>query len=455
MVKCKIDRLAWFRKKDVDVEAIKKRLTISVAQFSGPAKVFRMYEEKEKLIGVPRMWAVKNYKLDVIDRTTFIKMKWPKMVWPEGYDWWPGQKKSVQSIARNLKDGKFGTLLEAACGTGKTFMSIAAAARMKTPMLVMVHKNDLAEQWRETAQKFFPGVRIGHVQQDKWDFQNCHIVTAMAQTMYKKRFSIPKDFWNNFGITAFDEGHRYSAKTFEQVLAMSKTRHRLACSATWRRKDGLTFVWEWHIGSIDQVAKGVKLTGEYVNVPWNTRIEDSMYRIRGRVNQPRMLTMIGDNKPYNNWIAAQCINAAKVGRRYLIVSDRIDQLLDVRSRILKKGDGFSVGLYSSSAEYTNPEKKRRRKVKKDELTFAKNCDIILATYQMMNEGTDIPALDTLLLATPKSDIEQIVGRIQRHQEGKKALLVVNPFFTTTYQTRLGMKRAEALENLGFTERITE
>ena len=37
---------------------------------------------------------------------------------------------------------------------------------------------------------------------------------------------------------------------------------------------------------------------------------------------------------------------------------------------------------------------------------------ILATYQMAAEGLDIATIDTIVLATPKTDIEQAVGRIR-------------------------------------------
>ena len=41
------------------------------------------------------------------------------------------------------------------------------------------------------------------------------------------------------------------------------------------------------------------------------------------------------------------------------------------------------------------------------------CKIIVGTYSMIEEGFDCKALDTLIMATPKIDIEQTVGRILR------------------------------------------
>ncbi len=47
------------------------------------------------------------------------------------------------------------------------------------------------------------------------------------------------------------------------------------------------------------------------------------------------------------------------------------------------------------------------------------------TFQMAQEGLDIPDLDTLFLSTPKGDIVQAVGRILRKYDGKKPPMVVD------------------------------
>ena len=41
--------------------------------------------------------------------------------------------------------------------------------------------------------------------------------------------------------------------------------------------------------------------------------------------------------------------------------------------------------------------------------------LILATFPMANEGLDIVALNTLILASPKSDIIQSIGRVMRQK----------------------------------------
>ena len=52
-------------------------------------------------------------------------------------------------------------------------------------------------------------------------------------------------------------------------------------------------------------------------------------------------------------------------------------------------------------------------MKPDELRESQEKDILLATFSMAAEGMDIPKLDTVILASPKSDVEQSVGRVFR------------------------------------------
>jgi superfamily II DNA or RNA helicase len=44
--------------------------------------------------------------------------------------------------------------------------------------------------------------------------------------------------------------------------------------------------------------------------------------------------------------------------------------------------------------------------------------ILFTTYSMMGEGTDLPWLDTCILAMPRSKITQPIGRIRREYDGK-------------------------------------
>jgi len=58
-------------------------------------------------------------------------------------------------------------------------------------------------------------------------------------------------------------------------------------------------------------------------------------------------------------------------------------------------------------------------MKEVDLAESSKKQIIFATFSQAHEGLDIPSLDTVILATPKSDIIQSIGRIMRETHGKK------------------------------------
>ena len=62
-------------------------------------------------------------------------------------------------------------------------------------------------------------------------------------------------------------------------------------------------------------------------------------------------------------------------------------------------------------------------MKEDKLKQSESKKIILGTYAMASEGLDIKTLTTLIMATPKSDVEQAVGRILRQKNVNDPLVL--------------------------------
>ena len=61
-------------------------------------------------------------------------------------------------------------------------------------------------------------------------------------------------------------------------------------------------------------------------------------------------------------------------------------------------------------------------MKEKDLKISEGKKVIIATYAMAEEGLDIKTLTTLIMATPKVDVTQSVGRILR-QKHKQAIVV--------------------------------
>jgi len=66
---------------------------------------------------------------------------------------------------------------------------------------------------------------------------------------------------------------------------------------------------------------------------------------------------------------------------------------------------------------------------------------------------DIPAMDTLYLATPMADVEQATGRILRNHDGKKTPVVVDPVDDIPLCLDWGKKRLKQYERLGYNVKV--
>jgi len=119
--------------------------------------------------------------------------------------------------------------------------------------------------------------------------------------------------------------------------------------------------------------------------------------------------------------------AAQPGRKVLVLSDRKAQLRDVREGVA--AGGVSAGFYWGG-------------MKPDALAASERCQVMLATFAYASEGMDVPGLDALFLASPKSDIEQSCGRIlrQKAEDRERTPLIVDFVDDFSLFARQGAKR---------------
>jgi superfamily II DNA or RNA helicase len=435
-------------KNSVNVPAIQTALTVEKVGLYQD-QILKLYEESDLFISVPRNWGLSQTwltsRLSIVDSTVRPYIEWPKFAG----SYRTGQEQAVKTLVEFFESGKYGGLLKSKAGSGKTVMGLCVASLLNTPTLILTNKEDLCQQWRVLAYSngdrpaLFPGARVGHVQGNIWNYSNKHFVTALIPTLYSRIEDWPKDFIQSFGLVIIDESHRMPASTFEAVIRKIPAKFRLGVSATWRRTDRLECVWNWHIGKIEHETSTDLVEGRVVQVLWNTNVPSSAYSIRGVPNYGKLLTIISENQAYNAYLAQESIKAANAGRKIVIISHRTEQLARIRELILRQAPGMSVGYYAG--------KVRDRVIEDTELELAKGAKIILATFQKMGEGTDIPTLDTLYLATPCKDIEQVVGRLQRPNSKKRPILVIDLVWNTKYNVRMAQARKKLYPSLGFKE----
>jgi len=411
---------------ELDLSVIKRALRVYGIGHTAP-KVVDAWQVDGNEIGVPRQWAMSK-GLQGEDKTVYPPCKWPHF----NASYRDNQEECVDLLFSEIQKTN-GVLLESPTGWGKTIAAINVASLLQTPALVLVHKQDLVEQWQKSAMDFF-GVKSGRVQQNTWDYKH-PLTVAMIQTLDAREF--PKDFSSSFGLVIVDEGHHTPCDTFINVMAKLPAKYRLGVSATWRRRDELQVLWEWHIGKI--AARGTKklVPGKFYQIPVKIPISDEKFTRRGNVNHSALISAIAESPGLNAFVVAEVKKAIAKGRNVLVVSHRVSQIEEL-SRSFPDA-GIYTGKFNGKIQ------------KKPELIAAAEKQLILASYTKIAEGTDIPRLDTLILATPCGDPEQVVGRVTRYYPGKKELVIVDPVVPTGYNYALAAKRKKVYVRLGLTQ----
>jgi superfamily II DNA or RNA helicase len=123
----------------------------------------------------------------------------------------------------------------------------------------------------------------------------------------------------------------------------------------------------------------------------------------------------------------------------LLVSDRVAHCQELMTRLQQKGivAEMLTGSISLAARTDIVQRVQKGEVQ-----------VLLSTLQLISEGFDCPGLSTLVLATPirfEGRLLQVVGRIMRPAEGKKALVIDYVDSKIGVLQRSGLARAEMFE----------
>lgn len=330
----------------------------------------------------------------------------------------PHQEPLVSDFMERLRAGKgvdaYGGIFDAPCGTGKTVMGIRILSEMGQKALILVHTGFLMKQWRDEIVQFtdLPEEKIGKIQQDVCDWKDKPIVIGMVESLSRREYE--PEMYRAFGVAVFDEVHRHAAATWHKVISMLPARTRIGLSATPRRSDGLWKIITHNIGNV--LTKGeVGGTAKVFRVMTGVAVPDIRYVWGGQMYLGALLKALVNIHHRNDIIAAEIVKALRSGRRVLVLSDRLkhlDELESLTQQSWGEDGGLRIGRYVGG-------------VSEAKIAEARECNLLLGTFQYAKEGLDDPGLDTLMLAVPKGDVEQPIGRILRVVKGKKEPLVVD------------------------------
>jgi superfamily II DNA or RNA helicase len=304
---------------------------------------------------------------------------------------------------------------------GKTAVAAWLIAHRNVSALVLVHRQQLLDQWRERLAMFLdlPVDEIGQIGGGKTT-RTGRIDVAVLQSLHQKQEV--KDFVAEYGHIVVDECHHLSAVTFEKVMREAKARYVVGLTATPTRKDGHHPIIYMQCGPIRYRMSARTMTEaspfDHVVIPRHTDFQ--MPSEAGEVSiQDIYADLVGD-EARNEMIAGDLVRAVQAGRSPLLLTGRTEHLNVFASKV--------SGLVKNVFVLRGGLGRKQRRAIAEQLAAVPETEqrVILATGSYIGEGFDDARLDTLFLAMPiswKGTLQQYAGRLHRLYDSKRVVEV--------------------------------
>lgn len=372
------------------------------------SEIIRFYEEPDiDLILVPRYFPIKEYTPENVKIKDSVKngkkIKIKHNIIPRD----ELQKNAIKFIMEN----KCGTIKQPP-GTGKTVIAIYGVCEIGQKTIIIVHRDPLVKQWKNRflEHSYIKEERIGILKSKNYEeILGKDIIISTSQTFLSLLKRKKYEFIENvekagIGILIGDEVHTsVGAPSFSKCSLYIPAKYTFGLSATPERYDKNTDIIEYHLGPITEIeGKGSVMEPDIVMVYFNYDINK------------------GGRGKYLYWGGrfqrARYLNSLIKSEKYMKVCESLLKWSVKRSKdIIFMVDRKNV-IHALYDKFNDVESKSKF-IEKAELDTL-NEQIVFATPGKCKDGVDIPCKDTLIMASPVSNIEQLCGRILRINKGK-------------------------------------
>lgn len=308
-----------------------------------------------------------------------------------------------QTVADCETTGISGGLVNLPCGYGKTTVALNIVSVMRKKTLIIVHKEFLLNQWVERIEQYLPTARVGRIQGSVIDVEGKDVVLGMLQSLSMKDYD--DSVFASFGMVLIDEVHHIGSEVFSCALFKIVPKYTLGLSATMDRKDGTTYVFKMFLGEIVyKIAQKKQRNVQVRAIQYksnNAEFNKVEYDFRGNPAFSTMISKLCAHTPRTEFViqVVRDLFAENPNQQIMVIAHNKNVLTYIHDAIQERQIA-SVGYYIGG-------------MKEAHLKETEEKQVVIATYAMAAEALDIKTLCTLIMVTPKTDIEQSVGRILR------------------------------------------
>lgn len=330
-------------------------------------------------------------------------------------------------------------VLSATTAFGKTVIGAKLIAERKVNTLVLVHTQQLLEQWKERLTQFLtineelsedPISKSGRkkvrsiVGQLGGGKKNLNGIIDIAVMQSLVRGDEVKDAVRDYGMVIVDECHHVPAFSFEQILKNVPAKYVYGLTATPVRQDGHHPIIFMHCGpvryKVDAREQAEKRPFEHYIIPRFTPFRKPVSQDEKEWSIGEIYSEISASQIRNQLIIDDVIRCVSEGRNPIVLTERKAHVELIAEELSK--------TIPNVIELTGGMTTKERKAKFERLSSIPldSNIVIVATGRFVGEGFDEPRLDTLFLAMPvawKGTVQQYAGRLHRLYQNKNEVQI--------------------------------
>lgn len=384
---------------------VKKNLGKSTFQTE---KFFKLIEESENEITIPRGFISslisfcrsENIPFKIIDK----RQKRKSVSITSGIKLLDHQEEALNKT----REKDFGVIVSPP-GTGKTIIGLELIAEKRQPSLIIVHRQQLLDQWVDRIQNFLgiPKNEIGLIGNQKNSIGKI-ITVAMIQSL--ARMDDLSALSNAFGLIIIDECHHIPAKSFREAIVQLNTYYLYGLTATPKRKNNDEKLIYVYIGNIlHEVKQNDYLASKNIKTEINIRETELFAPFDYNIDKYETISRILIHDTRRNTMILEDIEKnANRFKTILMLSERKSHVDILNLYLKEKFETITIhGDDLGSA--------RKSKIEQIKLGHFK---IVISTGQYFGEGIDVNNLDCLFIVYPfafEGKLIQYIGRIQRSE----------------------------------------
>lgn len=343
-------------------------------------------------------------------------------------------------------------VLSATTAFGKTVLAAHLIAARGVNILILVHRQQLLEQWIERLSSFLglPAKSIGRLGGGHRKLTG-KIDVAIIQSLVRK--GVVDDRVAEYGHLVIDECHHMSAQSFELVARRAKARFVLGLSATVTRKDGHHPIIFMQCGPVrhrvdaKQQADARPFSHHVIVRPTGLRSMAEPDPDR-RLEYQNLCAEIMRSEQRNQMIRDDVAAALREGRSPLVLTERSEHVT-VLADLIRPHAPHLIILQGGMGR-----KSLREALAQLAAVPEAESRVVIATGKFVGEGFDDSRLDTLFLTMPVSwrgIIAQYAGRLHRLHDGKREVRVHDyADLDIPMLSRMFDKRCAGYEAVGYT-----